>query len=582
MSSDFVITSNPPIKEVYGLDKVTDVGNFNVYATKKSFEKIKSTYIYIDGYVLSKFNKYEHFSHLKSHNLVYEVYSKYPKDWYRYLKGSFNIVLIHNNNLTLVNDHLGLKKNYVNYNNNNLVVSNNFWLCNPDKKYFDAEALAQKSIFNKIVNDSTLDKRIKISPGGSLFEISNNQINRKIYWKPDILLNQKIDENLNIKYFANLLIKQIKQIQNQLNPKSYSITLTGGKDSRTALSALLNLKIKPFGFTYGIADSKDAIYAKELARVASIDHEVFNPPDNKSWFKDVYDKILNLKHPWINVHRAHRLFAFKKTNQITGNNTAYFAGYLGGELLMGIYYDDLVFTKNLTNKWKGIEFDFKAIYENSFIKVNSINQDDLNMKLENISSIKSNYSLFKKEFFSLFEIGIPHHCQDLNLSNDYFDYPIPFFLDIDFLEDLFKSRYNFKYHDNKTLNLFKRYKLYKFNIEIQHILYSNLDKVFFAKKGTYNAYEFRKGIFYWSFLKIYRYFFKKTINKSSYIYSKVYKNFIEERLDFIYNDKGSMIHNYYDLRKAVENLKKDIIIKSEKNWHRYTDIITFYEQLNKL
>ena len=157
-----------------------------------------------------------------------------------------------------------------------------------------------------------------------------------------------------------------------------------------------------------------------------------------------------------------------------------------------------------------------------------------------------------------------------------------FFLDIDFLEDLFKSRYNFKYQDNKTLNLFKRYKLYKFNIEIQHILYSNLDKVFFAKKGTYNAYEFRKGVFYWSFLKIYRYFFKKTINKSSFTYSEAYKTFIEDKLKFIYDDKGSIIHKYYDLSKAQKNLKIDGLIKSEKNWHRYTDIITIYEQLNKL
>ena len=72
----------------------------------------------------------------------------------------------------------------------------------------------------------------------------------------------------------------------------------------------------------------------------------------------------------------------------------------------GISLKYLVFTKNLTNKWKGIEFDFKAIYENSFIKVNSINQDDLNMKLENISSIKSNYSLFKKDIcFFLASLG---------------------------------------------------------------------------------------------------------------------------------------------------------------------------------
>ena len=582
MSTEFIITSNTSIKDVIALKKVTDTGSFQVYATENSFKRVKSTLIYIDGYVLSRFNKYEDFSHLKSHNLVHEVYSRYPKNWFTYLKGSFNIVLIDNNNLTVVNDHLGLRKSYFKNDDDNLVVSNNFWLCNPHKKYFDSEALAQKSIFNRIIDDSTIDKRIKVTPGGSLLKISNDDICRKKYWDPEVLLRQKIDDSLNIKYFANFLLKQVKQIKNQLNPKSYSITLTGGKDSRTALAALLNLNIKPFGFTYGVDHSNDAIYAKELARVALIEHKVFNPPNDKFWFQDVYNRILNFKHPWINVHRAHRLFAFEKTNEITGKDTAYFAGYLGGELLMGIYYDDLVFSKNLTNKWKGIEFDFKKIYENRFINANAINQDELQIKLKTIRSIISNYSLHEKEFFSIFEIGIPHHCQDLNLSNEYFDYSIPFFLDIDFLDALFKSKFNFKYNDNKTLNLFDRYKLYKFNIEIQHILSSNLDKVFFAKKGTYNSQEFRKGVFYWTFIKSYRYFFRKTINVSSYSYSYEFKTFIEEKLEVIFNDKESMIHKYYNLKQALDNVRKEGLIKSEKNWHRYTDIITIYEQLNRL
>ena len=164
MSTEFIITSNTSIKDVIALKKVTDTGSFQVYATENSFKRVKSTLIYIDGYVLSRFNKYEDFSHLKSHNLVHEVYSRYPKNWFTYLKGSFNIVLIDNNNLTVVNDHLGLRKSYFKNDDDNLVVSNNFWLCNPHKKYFDSEALAQKSIFNRIIDDSTIDKRIKVTP----------------------------------------------------------------------------------------------------------------------------------------------------------------------------------------------------------------------------------------------------------------------------------------------------------------------------------------------------------------------------------------------------------------------------------
>ena len=72
----------------------------------------------------------------------------------------------------------------------------------------------------------------------------------------------------------------------------------------------------------------------------------------REWFEDEASRIVADLNPEINIHRSHRNYAFAQAAESTGSDAAFYTGYLGGELLMGIYFDDLIFTDFLKEIWK--------------------------------------------------------------------------------------------------------------------------------------------------------------------------------------------------------------------------------------
>lgn len=566
MNSHFLLTNNnaSDIASTY-------TGNSFVLS---GFNSNKSN-IFIKGYVLPRFDDKINYIDKQGHDLVVHLIEKFPDSWMDKVKGRFVILVMNQNEFTVVTDHLGLYPIYLKDTDNGFTLSDSFWALNPEKSDFNEKALKSKALFHREVGTITIAKSIQKIEGGSIVSYKNGKLTIKKYWKPSHLL-KPLNKKLKIPFFTNLIKQQVKQVSDLFKPTDYSITLTGGKDSRTALAAMLNQGIKPIGFTYGNQNSKDAAYAKMLASKANIEHQIFTPPSEESWINEMYSNLLDQEHPWINVHRAHRLFAFQKVSKQLTLNTAYFAGYLGGELLMGIYYDDLIFSSFLTRTWENQVLKPEKILEHHFIK--STKKDDLKFDLETLNKDKSS---FYKQFQGLFEIGVPHHAQDLTLSGNFFDYPIAFFLDIDFLSYLFQSKYSFEFADNKTKNPFQRYKLFKFNLNIQHTLASELDDVPFAKKGTYSTKEFKRGAIYWSFVKIIRYFTDRKKFPSSYSYNDKYRGFVLGELQKIKRDDKHPIHSYYDLDKAIKHLESHEDLRQEKHWHRFTNIIMTYNQLNK-
>ncbi len=310
-----------------------------------------------------------------------------------------------------------------------------------------------------------------------------------------------------ISFFADLLKTNIEDYHQSLNPQSAAITLTGGKDSRTALCALLASGIKPLGITYGDPASKDAVYAGKMAETADIKHVVVTPEKTSQWFEQAAMDIIRLDNPLINIHRSHRLSAFKQVQHLQGDDVAYYGGYLGGELLMGPYYDDLIFTRFVTNTWDTGKMadNIPEILKSKFIKPPD-KPREIADHLSAVQTLNTRNSKEEMQFHGLFEIGILHHSQDLFMAGKILKYPIAFFLDLDFLCRILSSAHSYEHKKgSRTRNLVKRFELYEFNLNLQHILYPLLDHVPFAKKGSYNTKEFLKGPYYWSFVKALRY-----------------------------------------------------------------------------
>ena len=165
--------------------------------------------------------------------------------------------------------------------------------------------------------------------------------------------------------------------------------------------------------------------------------------------------------------------------------------------------------------------------------------------------------LLTTNFEAIFTIGLKHHLSRYSTGQKYSSCVYPFFLDIDFIERIFNSNYNFKHVDNRSKNLFKRYKLYKLNCELQYQAFPLLKNIPFAKKGNYLLNDYKKGPLFWSIKKVISHLFEKKY-PPNFIYNDKYVSWVMKMLEEINSDKNLKIHNYFNVNEAIYSLNRTL------------------------
>lgn len=585
--SDFIVVSNQVFNETdFSYLNILKKGEwYTVLGKNIQIKQVNQRLFLIEGYILPR-NSTSYSFKTDQIDFIIDLYSQYGDKFCNYIKGIFTVAIIDDETIELYNDHLGLSSFFFWREKQKFCISNNYTYVAliSNKTVLNHKLLAVKALINREFKDETIISDIKCSEPATRLKISNSEIILSKYWSPDNLINSKIDI-VDIDYFTNLFCTNIYNHQKYLNPNKSSITLTGGKDSRTALAVLLNQGIKPFGFTYGNPETIDCVYATLLAKKTDIDYLIINPPKTYEWFESEVAEIIKLNNPIINIHRAHRHYAIRQVFDMLGDNTSLYTGYMGGEFLMGVYFDNLIFSNFIRNFWtQGSKFldNIPNSLQNNFIRVENLSLEDIKNELYKLNTFSLQLSVKQRQFYSLFEIGVLHHSQDIKIAQKYIKYPMPFFLDIEFVESLFKSRYSLFYQDTETKNLLKRHSLFEFNLKIQHQLFPELDSVFFAKKGTYNTSEFLRGPIYWSLIKSIRYLFEnRTKYPPTFAYNANYINLLLFYLKEISLDKNSPINDIYDVSRAINSLEKESHITTESPLHKYSNIVMHYMQYNK-
>ena len=585
LNNSFAILYNRTIKTDKSFLLIKKFFSYNFYCQVANlFFDFDDLSIFIKGYVIPRNNFFNKYKQYNPFELIRELYSQYGNEFVEYIKGNFIILIFESEKIKIFTDHFGLNSCFYSFDQNisaisdsiNLLLKENIVL-EPDKI-----SLATKTILHRNIPGFTLYKGIFQTTPGSYIELNKKKAIISTYWTPDLLLQDQSvsDEYHSFFYYADLLKTNFYNFITYLTPEAHSITLTGGKDSRTGLAALKTLGINPFGFTYGNKESKDAVYAGKIANRISLKHYVFTPSHTEDYFYEAADEIISLGNPEISIHRSHRLNAFKEMAKITGPNSAYYTGYMAGEFLMGVYYDDLVFTKFITSFWESSnKQSIEPLLKQYFHKSGTVHTDDILMRFSKLRSYSPDLSTQMRQFFGMFEIGVPHHCQDVFLSGQFFKYVYPFFIDIDFLDSLFRGPYSFFYVDTKAKNPFKRYKLYEFNLNIQHILWPEMDDIPFGKKGSYSTREFLKGSFYWSLIKTLRYFFQRKKYPESYVYKSPFINFLRNNLTSLLKDKDNPLHQFYDIPQALSQISNLALPSAESPLHKFSNIVTLYRQM---
>ncbi len=563
-----------------GLDLLIKNNRFNVYGKTEDlgsfyFNNRKISFL-LDGFIVPRMDYSEEFKGYSSISLLKELYIRFDLDLINYIKGNFLLVIIKDEQFTIFSDKMGIKKVFYYYSKNNcFIFTNRFKLLTGNiNGEVDYESLAIYSLMNHFIGGFTFLKDVFYSKPSSKI-CFNGDITLDSYWDCEELLNLDI-KKLFCKTVSEMFVKMVRSYVDYLNPVRISLTLTGGLDSRAILAALMHMGIKPGTFTYGNPHSGDVITAKKVAQACGLNHRNYFVKPTVQWFSDLADEIVDKGNSMIHIHRAHRLFAVAAADSDIPDNEILFGGYLGGELLRNFYYDGIIvsdFTKHwLTHKFKRKEFITRYL-ETNFIRIDNVDIDRIVKILSNQKF--SGDQLRMNEFLLTFlVIASLYHAQDINLFSYYKRYPIPIYLDIDFLSLIFGSQYNFMHSNNRLGCHIERINNQELHCHLIYQLFPRLASIPLAKRGYYTPGEFVKNN---RFIFLAKRLIRKTVSRQKYPVNFSLdgwmKDYVHQQLEIL--GDLEMLRHFINMEDLLKHFNNNTHGTHEKYWRKYTNPIFF-------
>ncbi|MDD5454928.1 MAG: asparagine synthase-related protein [Candidatus Ratteibacteria bacterium] len=563
--------------EFYEFDSIL-LGNVGITQEKKIlFNNDKTIMLLSEGEVFYNFN-----ADSNKRNLL-SLYEKEGINFVNYIKGQFVIVIfrISDKKVFIITDHYGFKPLYYTNRNDKFIFASELKAIVKhlrESPSINVSAMADFAMFNYPLENKTFIKNIERMPPASIWEfdlntLPNLQFKKREYWKFENLLNK---EQLTNKEATKQCGEVFKNVVGGLLNKDTEIglTLTGGYDSRTILSAIDCNRYKINSFTYKVQDDKQSIIAREIARGVGCNH--ITQEIGSEFNKDV-DEFLE-KTVWFtdglcNIIHTELLYVFKKLHNLIN---PCFTGIGGSELTRGLQNTGLPFNKNLKD----------IIFSNNPLQT-----------LDNIGRMSSSYGLFSKEFieynkgeikiefpfelsvneralyFTLFEIFRKYYGAMTLLESFYTCVRLPY-IDYDFINFLTNTPFSILQSKQFSQNPFNRLKGQQISSKI--IQYNNPKLLFTPTDRGYppllNLYPIALPVILFYSLKQK---LSNSSNKSSTenIMRSVAKRIIEE--------SRTLKRDYYNVPRLKE-LSRIYPNWDIENWREITKIVTFEIWLRQL
>lgn len=200
-------------------------------------------------------------------------------DTVRRLNGSFNLAYYDpsEGTLQLVSDRLGTRPLFYAEQGDKLLFAlelKAILAARGDATRFDDEGLFQLAAFGHQLGARTAFAGISVLPPGSILTASAGGIRITSYWKP------RYHERKPAKDLCHELSHAMEQaVRRRVRGRRLplGIFLSGGLDSRFVAGALARVADEPItAFTFGRGDSRDVIYARQLARTLGFAHRTFS------------------------------------------------------------------------------------------------------------------------------------------------------------------------------------------------------------------------------------------------------------------------------------------------------------------
>jgi len=406
----------------------------------------------------------------------------------------------------------------------------------------------------------------------SFYSLFHHDLDKNIFENKSIILNKKNTNQRDTKNTLNRLGKIILELISNIFDKNkgyeISLTLTGGMDSRLILACLLNAGVKPNCMVYGNPESKDVVYSKKLAEQLGLKfHNAVSQPPDKDWYYQWVVETIKRDNGNSHLHRAHRTAAIAEHAEMYQPKVL-FTGHMGGEGIRGLTYNNYFaspFFEWVNEEKKGPLEAAKIVLKDYFLKTENIDFDTLINQVAELPWMKHDKEL-NKFYFLYGLVGDIHHAQDIRLYQTYVEKVVPFFLQEEYLEALFNSKYHFLARSRGFMGKLRNPWLYCKLIE--QIYPPLLD---FPLANGFSPREYLKGLWYYVPVKVYRDFRKKDKYPPSFSYGKWYQEFVQEHALNI----SPEIWEIYDKKRYFEALGKNEHRTDEGYWHKFSNPIYF-------
>ncbi len=521
----------------------------------------------MEGHLLPRQNEPEAYFKLKAEELADALFGKYGEQFVHHVKGNFTLIQLNQDGFKIYSDWFGIKKYFYWQNGNDFIISNDL---KEITKRIDAEAspesMAIYALTYHFTGGRTLFSDVKHNLPVQIIEYKDDDLHTNYYWKPEQLLDIS-KQNISIKIISSALANTVETFLNLIDKESISLSLTGGADTRNLLSIFMKLGIRPHLYTYGNPASADCSKARIIAGGLSLEHKIYDIQMDKQIFEKYARKIIRSSGGLASIHRAHRLMAVEREKEFAN---AMFLGTLGGEFIKGVSEDDYIVPSIVYDNWDHedlLEENIVNCLRNKFLKPEAIDIYSLRTFLIDQPFFKNDRT--NRKLFALTHITAHlHDAQDVNLYETALSRVYTPFLDIDYLELIFSSKYTFNHKEEISNKYLKRIENPIYASKFLRCSFPALLKYEYAGEHKPNEVLFNK--YYAALIKQAR---KKwrPVYPPNFPLGKWMEEFVRTELPMCHDYK--ILQDTFDLEGLQKDLNNTKHIPKESYWLKFTNPI---------
>lgn len=558
------LISNRSLKEVNGLEEVFKASAYSLYSTKPdSVIRDEDKYWIEDGHVLSR----------KSVEIDGEgplsprANKQFKEKFIHKLKGNNIIIRMDNNGFRIWSDRFAVKKFFVWENGNEFIISNDLKLISQQVSLEPSETnMAFYAVTYHFCAGTTAFKNTSHNIPGEVLTFDGNGIEKDTYWNPESLINLE-KSDISINEISQALVDAVESTFGIIAKDKISLSLTGGADTRNLLAIFMKLGIKPHLYTYGNPESADCSKALKISSGLGLKHKIHDIKMTSSLFSEYARKISKLSGGLASIHRAHRLIAVERENPEAEHM---YLGTLGGEYIKGVSQDNYIVPPVVYDNWEkqGISReDLQTYFKDRRINKESLNSEEFLEILNKEPYMIGSVNLKKHNSLSYITAHL-HDAQDVNLYNSAMEYVFTPFLDVDYMEILFRSKFTFDVKEEISNTYIKKLSNPLYSSQFLRATYPPLTKYRHAGEHRPNEVLFNK--FYAGFMKIIRKKMAKTY-PANFPLGKWMADFVGAELPGL--KSYEVINKVFDVDKLIEDFNKNQHKTNESYWLRFTNPI---------